>query len=78
MTFFRSIYVPKVMKLLAFIFEHPSYFYNNANFHANKQFFKATKPHLKGHMITYPYSITLVIISYKKLNSPKARLINFI
>ena len=23
--FFRSIYVKKVMKLLAFIFEHPSY-----------------------------------------------------
>ena len=27
MTFCRSIYVKKVMKLLAFIFEHPSYKY---------------------------------------------------
>ena len=27
MTFYRSIYVTKVMKLLAFIFEQPSYAY---------------------------------------------------
>ena len=30
MTFCRSIYVKKVMKLLAFIFEQPSYFHNMA------------------------------------------------
>ena len=31
MTFCRSIYVKKVMKLLAFIFEQPSYFYFSFN-----------------------------------------------
>ena len=31
MTFCRSIYVKKVMKLLAFIFEQPSYFHEYAN-----------------------------------------------
>ena len=30
MTFCRSIYVKKVMKLLAFIFEQPSYFQNSS------------------------------------------------
>ena len=29
MTCFRSIYVKKVMKLLAFIFEQPSYMFSN-------------------------------------------------
>ena len=32
MAFCRSIYVKKVMKLLAFIFEQPSYFVSNASF----------------------------------------------
>ena len=31
MTFCRSIYVKKVMKLLAFIFEQPSYFLTDLN-----------------------------------------------
>ena len=29
MTFYRSIYVKKVMKLLAFIFEQPSYYFRS-------------------------------------------------
>ena len=34
---FRSIYVKKVMKLLAFIFEQPSYMYDHKNwFNINK------------------------------------------
>ena len=37
MTFCRSIYVKKVMKLLAFIFEHPSYYHDYG-------FFKLLKP----------------------------------
>ena len=33
MTFCRSIYVKKVMKLLAFIFEQPSYMFCSFYFH---------------------------------------------
>ena len=38
MTFYRSIYVKKVTKLLAFIFEQPSYFRGLPNWKTNNTF----------------------------------------
>ena len=36
LTFYRSIYVKKVMKLLAFIFEQPSYILQQPNIKKNE------------------------------------------
>ena len=54
MIFCRSIYVKKVMKLLAFIFEQPSYIHLNklVNEHFTNSFFLTKAPIIMNEFLT--------------------------
>ena len=67
LTFCRSIYQKKVMKLLAFIFEQPSYFVQKPTFD-----YAQTKKAGVGYLVNF-LNKTLYLTTVHKLKVPKPR-----